>query len=94
MGAVNDALVDLVTVLRESVLAVDPFDFFAIEAQDEDTVGFEFELGVVLLLSDDSTPGDATDERAAVVAVLFTPDPLDDSRYFCDGRELVSPLTF
>ena len=49
MGAVNDPLVDLVTVLRESVLAVDPFDFFAIEAQDEDTVGFEFQLGVVLL---------------------------------------------
>jgi hypothetical protein len=53
-----DPTVDFVIVLRESVLAVDAFDFFAMDAHDEDVFGFDVVLGVALLLSDESAPGD------------------------------------
>ena len=71
-----EPLVDFVTVLNESVLAVEPLlDFLAMEAHDDD-VGLE----VVLDLSDDSTPG----ERA-VASFLFL-ESLDSRCCFCGAR--------
>ena len=49
MRVVAKPFVDFDTALSESVLAVDPFNFLATEAYDEDAVG-----GAALLLSEDS----------------------------------------
>ena len=68
--AVAEPLVDLVTVL-DSVLAVDPlFDFLAMEAQDEDTVGLDAVLGAAQLLSDELAPGEDSDTPVDVINEL------------------------